>query len=626
MRSAPFVVGLLLGLSASFFTGCPMNTCTPTSCPLGCCDASGRCQTSANQTCGRNGATCAACTGFDTCVSGVCMTSNTGAGQATGGGGAGGGVSGAGYATFLTNFSSAYCDYALRCAQLPASGAADCAALLRPYFAVTGGAFSGRAGGSERAVAAGYSTFNAARAQACLAGFAAIPCTGASGPPVDCALVTAPAAAPNAACFSEADCTDTTLGCNGGTCMRRCTAGGNLGETCRPDGTCTTPFVCAGNVCRNATPLGSTCSYDGECGAGAFCNSPMRVCATLPGIGSPCASFRCVPEAYCSGSQCVARKAANAACASSSECVVGLRCTPGRVCGPLGAVGDACSGSSSDCAPTLFCNANRQCAAKGAAGAACQSFSDCASPLSCDDVLRTCRQSSGVDAGVACSSTQACLTGQCFGKVVVFDGGTNTPGICREPMLGDACTSNFSCGSAQYCDTIARTCRAAGASTPCSSGSNCLPGDYCTSSNVCATKAAAGQVCDSTRSDSCAVMTETCQPTATPGVSRCGRVPALGEACTRDCSFPAACVGGTCVASGRVGQPCVPSFPFPCIEGECVQPDGGLRQGSSSGSTADRCVAPRANGSPCLADQGCVSRYCDRQGLSGFGVCAAACN
>lgn len=626
MRSAPFVVGLLLGLSASFFTGCPMNTCTPASCPLGCCDASGRCQTSANQTCGRNGASCAACTGFDTCVSGVCMTSNTGAGQATGGGGAGGGVSGTGYSTYLTNFSSAYCDYALRCAQLPATGLADCTTLLRSFFAVSGGAFSGRLGASERAVAAGYSTFNPARAQACLAAFPGLPCMGTSGPPADCSLVTTPAAAPNAACFSEADCTDTTLRCNGGTCMRRCTIGGNLGESCRPDGSCTTPFVCGGSaVCRNATPVGSTCSFDGECGAGAFCNS-MRVCATLPGIGSPCTGFRCAPDAYCSGSQCVARKAANAACSSSSECGAGLRCTQGRVCGPLGAVGDACNGSSSDCAPTLYCNTNRQCATPGAAGAACQGFSDCASPLSCDDVLRTCRQSSGVDAGLPCTSTQSCVTGQCFGKVVVSDGGTNTPGTCREPMVGDACTSNFSCGNASYCDTAARTCRAAGASTPCSSGSNCLPTDYCTSSNVCATKAAAGQVCDSTRSDSCAVMTETCQPTSTPGVSRCGRLPVLGEACTRDCAFPSACVGGTCVAAGRVGQPCVPSFPFPCLDGECLHPDGGLREGFSSGASTDTCVAPRANGSPCLADQGCASRYCDRLGFSSNGVCAPACN
>ena len=624
MRSAPFVVGLLLGFSASFFTGCPMNTCTPASCPLGCCDTTGRCQTSANQTCGRNGSACATCSGFDTCVSGACMASNTGAGQATGGGGAGGGVSGTGYSTFLTTFSTDYCQFAVRCGLLAAASGSDCAALLRPYFALTGPNIGTSTAVSERSVLAGYSRFDAARGQACLASLTTLSCMPSGGLPLDCQLTTGPAAAANGSCFSEADCTDTTLGCNGGTCMRRCTQGGNLGESCKPDGTCTTPFVCAGSVCRNRTPVGSTCSFDGECAVGAFCNS-MRVCATLPGIGSPCSSFRCVVEAYCSGSQCVARKPANVACSFTSECVEGLRCTTARVCGPQGQVGETCTTANGECAPMLFCNSNRQCAAKGAAGAACRGFSDCATPLSCDDVLRTCRADAVVDGGQACSSTQRCKTGQCFGKMVVFDGGTNTSGTCREAIVGDRCTSNFDCGGGKYCD-MAMTCRAAGPSTPCSASYQCLGGDYCTSSSICATKAAAGQVCDSTRSDSCAATGESCQQTSTPGTSRCQRPPAIGEACTRECAFPGACVGGMCVASGRVGQPCVQSFPLPCIEGECVQPDGGLHQGSSS-TSADTCVAPRVNGSPCLSDQGCQSRYCDRGGLtSGAGTCATACN
>jgi hypothetical protein len=629
MRSAPFVVGLMLGLSASFFTGCPMNTCTAASCPLGCCDTKGRCQSAGNQTCGRNGATCASCSGFDTCVSGVCMGSNSGAGQATGGGfsGTGGGASGTEYGAYLTNFSNAYCQYAVRCGQLGASSQADCVALVRPSFAVPLFAITGQSGASERAVTAGYSTFNPTRAQACLAWLSTLPCQGAGGAPPDCSLVTTPAAAPNAACFTDADCTDPTLTCNGATCMRRCTAGGNLGESCRRDGTCTAPFVCAGSLCRNRTPIGATCSFDGECVTGAYCSS-ARVCATLPGIGSPCPNFRCVAEAYCSGSQCLARKAANVACSFSSECADGLRCTTARVCGPQGMVGDSCTGSG-DCAPTLICNANRQCAAKGPAGAPCRDFSDCESTLACDDVLRTCRASSSVDGGQPCSSTRSCADGQCAGKVIVFDGGTNTAGICRAPVVGDRCSSNFSCGEAKYCDMTTSTCRAAGASTPCSSAFNCLMGDYCTgvgSSSTCAKKAAAGQVCDSTRSDSCAAMGETCQPTTTPGTSRCQRVPALGEACTRECAFPAACVGGTCVAAGRVGQPCVPNFPLPCIEGECLQADGGLGSWSGSGSTSNTCVAPRANGSPCVADQGCQSRSCDFQGLVAPGVCAPACN
>jgi hypothetical protein len=600
MRSAPFVVGLLLGLSASFFTGCPMNTCTAASCPLGCCDTKGRCQTSGNQTCGRNGATCASCSGFDTCVSGVCMGSNSGAGQATGGGfsGTGGGASGTGYAAFLTNFSNAYCQYELRCGKR-SSALADCTALWRPFFA-DGALPNGGEAASERAVTAGYSTFNATRAQACLDGLSALSCRDPTRVlPPDCRFVTTPAAAPNAACFTDADCTDATLRCNGATCMRRCTAGGNLGEKCRRDGTCTAPFICRDSrQCSNRRPLGASCSVDWECGTGAYCSSGV-VCATLPGIGSPCPDARCAAEAYCSGSQCLARKAANVACSFSSECADGLRCTTAQVCGP-----------------------------KGAAGAPCRDFSDCESTLACDDVLRTCRAYSSVDSGQPCSSTRSCADGPCVGKVIVFDGGTNTAGICRDPVVGDRCSNNRTCGEAKYCDMTTSTCRAAGASTPCSEAFNCLMDSYCPSSDICAKQAAAGQVCDSTRSDSCAAMGESCLPTTTPGTSRCRRAPALGEACTDGCSFPATCVAGTCVAAGRVGQPClnVLQAVFPCFEGECVQADGGLDVRGIPASTSSTCVAPRANGSPCVADQGCQSRSCDRQGPGGAGVCAAACN
>lgn len=627
MRAPAFLLGLTLGLSSAVFVACPPPAgCNAASCPTGCCDAAGRCQSAGNQTCGRNGQSCVACSLTEACNAGVCQSTGAGAGAATGGGTAGtgggfaaGGGSGTGggsagsFSVFLTNFANAYCQYASRCNQIPAAGVADCAALLRPFFAISGGGFSSL-GGSERSVAAGYATFDGARGQACLAAVAAASCS--TGPSADCSDLTRPAAALNGACFNDFDCVDRGLTCNGAPCMRRCTAGGNLGEACRRDGSCTSPFVCVSGTCANEPAPGTACSGD-TCGPRQRCTQGR--CEALPTVGMPCPDFRCAPGAYCSSSTCVAVKPVNSACFSSQECESGLLCRAQR-CSPPGDVGAPCT-FAGECLEGLSCN-NRQCAMPGLMGARCVTNFDCAPGLGCDDVLKICRATTTVASGGACSSTQRCTSDQCRNKRTNPDGGVGTPGTCGQSQTGDACATNGDCANANYCESGSRTCQAAGAATPCNSASNCRSTDYCTTSNVCATRAAAGQVCDSNRSDSCAAANELCLETSTAGVSRCQRLPTLGESCVSRCAMPSACVGGTCVATGRIGQPCAPSFPIGCLQGDCRNVDGGL--GGGSGAV---CAAPMPNGSDCRAETGCQSGHCDRTRTSSFaGVCTAACN
>jgi len=92
MRALRFFVlaGFVVGLGLSSLESCGPAKCT---CPNGCCDSKGACQTGTSTTaCGKSGATCVACASTQTCNAQVC-SSGTGGGS---GGSAGGGTGGTG--------------------------------------------------------------------------------------------------------------------------------------------------------------------------------------------------------------------------------------------------------------------------------------------------------------------------------------------------------------------------------------------------------------------------------------------------------------------------------------------------------------------------------------------------
>jgi hypothetical protein len=90
------LTGAAVGLLVSLAVGCGTVTkCTPASCPQGCCDAAGACQTPNSTQCGAVGGTCVACGLGQQCSSGFCVYSNVGGGTSNGGGtGSTGGGSG----------------------------------------------------------------------------------------------------------------------------------------------------------------------------------------------------------------------------------------------------------------------------------------------------------------------------------------------------------------------------------------------------------------------------------------------------------------------------------------------------------------------------------------------------
>ena len=84
--------------------GSTSPSCDSSSCPTGCCDPSGACQSASALSCGANGAACSACSLGQQCVLGQCAGTNGGGGSgATGGGsastGGGSGSTGGGSAS-----------------------------------------------------------------------------------------------------------------------------------------------------------------------------------------------------------------------------------------------------------------------------------------------------------------------------------------------------------------------------------------------------------------------------------------------------------------------------------------------------------------------------------------------
>lgn len=616
MRITHLALGFALGLSIAAFSGCPAQTCSPSSCATGCCDAAGRCQTAqSTSACGTVGRLCVSCSIGESCVSGTCTPATPTPGAGGGSSGTGGGLANGGYTAFLDDLLREYCAKQLECVGEPASGIEACVTIYRAQFVVgpTGfGAFP-----RERSIRLGAATFDAARGAACIAQLRGFTCVGTRqvGDTSACTGVTRPAAGPNAPCDTSADCTDATTSCNGPACQQRCTPGGALGESCRktiPE--CDGALVCINGSCQAEPPPGTPCqSFSGGagCGPNGECNN--GVCERLPSAGQPCPSFSCVATAYCDSTRtCRARKALGESCASSSECGGDAFCR--SVCTARGPPGATCR-TDSECVAMTTCFLG-SCRTRGAAGASCIDSSDCASTLSCDEELRVCREpATTAQTGQPCSSTQRCqnATDVCRGNVVNSDGGIGTAGTCATPMVGDACRSSSQCGFGRYCDGT--TCLAAGASTPCRSDLECRDTDYCPlSTSRCTPRVPSGQPCSSLAT--CLVPTERCLPTTSDGgMQRCLPRPTLGQPCFGTCAFPLACLGGTCVATGRQGQPCFPITGSNCFDGVCRSPDGG-----TGFSPEARCVAPQPLGSACTGNQECQSGSCEGR------RCVVACN
>ncbi len=414
----PLALALLGGVVLASSCG-PTRTCTATTC-TGCCDTTGECRSGFdNSACGTRGGACGTCGLGQTCLSGACSITGSGAGTATGGGfGGTGGGSTAGGGT--------------------GGGVTPCNSTNCPGCCATGGqCFTGRSdgacgtnGASCVACALGQACTPLAVGGRCLSagpgggsagggssGGGSATGGGSAGGSTGCS----PQTCPNGCCTSTGSCqspgTTARCGIGGSACMacpsrQTCVSGSCVvcaGCIDLQTGNCltgTSPTLCGrnGDFCSNCTQQSRTCQ-SGTClpppppctaqnCATGCCDSMSGACiprssqtATLCGQGS--AGALCVA---CSSGAC---NTSSGSCSTGgldgglppfpdgglgSFCVPGTplsSCGPGDCCFPFMGLGvcatignpnllggTTCGVSRMDCNP-MPCRTNQTCSASG---------------------------------------------------------------------------------------------------------------------------------------------------------------------------------------------------------------------------------------------------------------------
>ncbi|HEY5241912.1 MAG TPA: hypothetical protein VIJ22_10620, partial [Polyangiaceae bacterium] len=333
------------GTAQTCSAGTCVAKCTPTSCPSGCCDATGTCITATStQACGTNGAACGPCTGSNQCVSGVCgcnATSDCPANQACnlmthgcGGACVVGGV------TLQCN--TGCCDLVGGTCQTGVAGGTLCGntgAACLDCSTQTSGHVCELGGTCGCSAAGDCPTGNACSASKC-----GTTCTG----PLTC----------NGACCDGTSCQtgDTqpaTCGVPGGTCVNctsaatgtACLPGGKCG--CTSNANCTSPNTCGGG----GTPEVCGCT---KASCGAQCGSVPDGCGGTLNCG-PCTGGCCDSASHtcmagtssldCGGPGSTCRQCGlpTNTCGSING-VVGCHCTTGSCPSP-----ETCSLSTGQC-------------------------------------------------------------------------------------------------------------------------------------------------------------------------------------------------------------------------------------------------------------------------------------
>lgn len=298
MRRSLVLAAVAAGFAAS--VDCGRIPCDVGSCPLGCCDAEGRCQTvSADKACGTGGGTCQDCTTTNRiCVAQICVSRG-------GGGGRDGGV----------------------------CGAANCAGCCEPGGCRVG-SFDNACGTGGAACRNCTATADVCRANVCVAALAdAGPCGPANCSGCCDSAGICRSGAADAACGAlGAFCRDCAAGaqiCVNATCQPRPDAGPLCGPANCPSGCCD-----ATDACR----LGTGDTACGQGGAG---------CANCLQTGATCFSRRCVggtDGGGCGPGNCAGCCTAAGGClggASNTACGLG-----GNACLDCTSVGAICSGQS----------------------------------------------------------------------------------------------------------------------------------------------------------------------------------------------------------------------------------------------------------------------------------------
>jgi hypothetical protein len=412
------------------------SSCSPSTCPNGCCDATGVCRTGRDvRACGSVGGRCSDCVanGFNVCTSArVCGRDEP-------------------------SCSSRTC---LGCCSLD-DGRLRCLSGTEPAACGRGGeactdcSEQGRAcDGSSRSC--GSTTCDASNCDGCCVGDKCLPGTttsacGAKGARCD-------------ACGAGQHCS--AVGGGGGRCEGTTACGpDNCGGCCNAAGQCVTgtdTTACGANGAKcDSCGLNEVCAPNGTCQAQPTCGP-----SNCPGccVGNQCV-ISTTPIACGTKGQVCKTCGPNEICDPTGKCVSGSVCNP-ATCGGC-CVGDICAVGTQQTACGTNGTACLNCANQGRV---CQSGScqvPACGPATCPNgccsgntcVLGTQDNACGKAGGAACTdctaSNQTCQNQQCVQKC----GPSNCAGCCRPDGTCDGLGSNNnSCGQGGVaCDNCSAT-------------------------------------------------------------------------------------------------------------------------------------------------------------------------
>lgn len=285
----------------------------------------------------------------------------------------------------------------------------------------------------EEAIARGSVTYDASRADACLAAVAAAGCGAIDRPSLpDCEAALAGTIAPGGACSIDEECMGDSYCRTDAACPGTCQARVASGSACTSDAACQAGLRCAGGTCQAPARAGAACEGPTmiQCAGGLLCLGASAGGAGMPARAGACRAIDAVRSAAL-GDLCDPQSSEGPLCMAGLSCAltgVSGGTMPVFECESEASSGGPCHLGVPDPCPTgEFCDGvmpfmgdfDGTCTALPGSGEPCQG-GRCAEGLRCN-AASTCTPVS--DVGGACSEGADCYSGSCEG------------GTCVEGML-----------------------------------------------------------------------------------------------------------------------------------------------------------------------------------------------
>ncbi len=448
--------------------------------------------------------------------------------------------------------------------------------------------------------------------------------------------------------------------CNGTACVVQLAQG----AACTANGQCQSGF-CADGYCCNSACAGdcNRCDLTGTTGScttapagnggksdttgvapscGAYvCNGTAATCPATCATDANCAGAD-----YCSGTSCVPRLSAGAACTTANQCLSGF-CADGVCCNSdcagacdrcdlLGSVGtctlapagnggkDDVTGASPACGTFVCSGASPTCPSSCSSDSGCAAGNYCFSPAA--GGICTAK----IKAGFSCSVNGQCQTGFCADGLCCDSsciGDCNrcdlagSAGTCKLAPKGNGGKNDVT-GAVPACGTL--VCDGANISCPgsCLLDADCATGYFCSPSGQCAAKAVAGAACSTGNQCSTGFCADgvCCNVACTGDCARCDLSGSVGNCATAPLGN-----GGKSDSTGAS-----PSCgAYLCDGTASICPTSCASKATCSFgnycNASGACVPIQSNGATCTAGDQCQSGLC-AQGRCCNAACTDSCS